>query len=203
MCWKAGCSPSAWSSSARPGDVCIMCTCDIHQHHPKIPKQLAGLCWVYIPYTHKTEHHGKERMVLLGPQAQKILEPWLRPDAPEAYLFSPAEARAWFDAKRRANRKTPVQRSRLHPTRKPNPQRAPGTHYRESAYAHAITAACKRAGVPHWHPHQLRHNAGTRLRAEHGVEIASIIVGHSSIAATEIYAEKNMIAAVEAMAKSG
>jgi len=28
-------------------------------------------------------------------------------------------------------------------------------------------------------------------------------MGHSSIAATDIYAEKNMIAAVEAMAKSG
>ena len=115
-------------SSARPGEVCAIRTCDIHQQHPKIPKAVAGLCWIYIPPTHKTEHHGKERFVLLGPQAQRILEPWLRPDMPEACLFSPAEGRAWFQAKRRANRKTPMTPSQRGRTKEPNPERAPGNN---------------------------------------------------------------------------
>ena len=40
-----------------------------------------------------------------------------------------------------------------------------------------------------WHPHQLRHNAGTELRREFGIEAARLILGHSSAAITEIYAE--------------
>lgn len=40
-----------------------------------------------------------------------------------------------------------------------------------------------------WHPHQLRHNAGTYLRKEFGVEVARVILGHRSAAVTEIYAE--------------
>jgi len=42
----------------------------------------------------------------------------------------------------------------------------------------------------HWHPNQLRHTAATRLRREHGIDVAQSILGHrlgSSV--TEIYAE--------------
>ncbi|MDB5312942.1 MAG: serine/threonine protein kinase [Gemmataceae bacterium] len=45
-------------------------------------------------------------MVYLGPRAQTILRPFLRPDAPEKFLFSPAEAMAEFLAAERAARKT-------------------------------------------------------------------------------------------------
>jgi integrase len=40
-----------------------------------------------------------------------------------------------------------------------------------------------------WHPHQLRHNAATRIRKEFGIEMARIILGHRSASVTEIYAE--------------
>ena len=55
--------------------------------------------------------------------------------------------------------------------------------------------------VPHWHPHQLRHNAATNLRREHGIEIARIILGHRSPAITEVYAEVDHARAVDVMAK--
>ncbi|MFL5328125.1 MAG: tyrosine-type recombinase/integrase [Gemmataceae bacterium] len=32
-----------------------------------------------------------------------------------------------------------------------------------------------------WHPHQLRHNAATNFRKEYGIELARIILGHSSV----------------------
>ena len=54
-----------------------------------------------------------------------------------------------------------------------------------------------------WHPHQLRHLAATRLRAEFGIELARTILGHSSASVTEIYAQDDMKAAAEAMQRVG
>lgn len=52
--------------------------------------------------------------------------------------------------------------------------------------------ACKRAGVPKWTPGQLRHNAGTKVRAKFGAEAAQLVLGHQNLSTTEIYAEKDM-----------
>lgn len=54
-----------------------------------------------------------------------------------------------------------------------------------------------------WHPHQLRHNAATHIRAEFGVETARIILGQKTLSVTEIYAEQNHEKAVEALRKVG
>jgi integrase len=54
-----------------------------------------------------------------------------------------------------------------------------------------------------WHPHQLRHNAATRLRKEYGLEAAQVILGHKTLEVTEIYAEKNVAAAMRIMAEVG
>ena len=54
-----------------------------------------------------------------------------------------------------------------------------------------------------WHPHQLRHNAATRLRREFGLEAAQVILGHKTLSVTEIYAEKNIEAARRIMAAAG
>jgi integrase len=55
----------------------------------------------------------------------------------------------------------------------------------------------------HWYPHQLRHNAGTRLRREYGVELARIILGHATAFTTEIYAEADKQQAMEVIGKVG
>ncbi len=57
--------------------------------------------------------------------------------------------------------------------------------------------------IPHWHPHQLRHNAATALRREHGIETARIILGHRSPAITEVYAEVDHARAISVMAEVG
>ena len=45
----------------------------------------------------------------------------------------------------------------------------------------------------HWHPHQLRHAAATLIRKEHGLEMARIVMGHSSALVTDaVYAERDM-----------
>lgn len=55
----------------------------------------------------------------------------------------------------------------------------------------------------HWHPHQLRHNAATNLRKEYGVELARIILGHSTAFTTEIYAETDRHKAMDVMREIG
>ncbi len=62
--------------------------------------------------------------------------------------------------------------------------------YTPQSYGRAIARACEAAGVPHWHPHQLRHAAATRIRASHGLDAAQAILGHKHARVTEIYAEK-------------
>jgi integrase len=57
--------------------------------------------------------------------------------------------------------------------------------------------------VPSWHPHQLRHTAATRLRKQYGIEMARVILGHSSIEVSELYAEIDLEAAKEVMSQSG
>ena len=55
----------------------------------------------------------------------------------------------------------------------------------------------------HWHPHQLRHNAATNIRAEFGIEAARLILGNSSIPMAELYAEANEQKAVEIIQSRG
>ena len=109
----------------RPGEVCIMRTGDIDQ---------TEATWIYRPGSRKTEHHGHERKVFLGPRVQELLRPWLRADQPDAFLFSPREELAERSAARRADRKTKVQPSQARRTRKKNPRRAPKEHYTSASY---------------------------------------------------------------------
>jgi integrase len=52
----------------RPGEVRTMRPGEIDQR---------AEIWVYRPAAHKTVHHGRERAIALGPQAQALLQPWL------------------------------------------------------------------------------------------------------------------------------
>jgi integrase len=54
-----------------------------------------------------------------------------------------------------------------------------------------------------FHPHQLRHSAGTLIRAVEGIEMARIILGHRHLKTTEIYAEQDVRKAVEVMRRIG
>ncbi len=75
--------------------------------------------------------------------------------------------------------------------------------YDRSAYRNAIQRACKRADVPTWTPHQLRHNFGTRARREFGIESTRTALGHSSMQTSMIYAERDNDAARAVVAAIG
>ena len=105
-----------------------MRTCDI---------DTSGRVWVYTPESHKTEHHGRERRIYLGPTAQAILRPWLRPEL-TAYLFSPAEAEAERRAEQRRNRKTPGPTLPAEPAEASSRGRLPGRSTTRRSYRQAI-----------------------------------------------------------------
>jgi integrase len=202
----------------RPGEVVLMRTGDL---------DMSGRVWVYSPKQHKTEHHEKARVIPIGPRAQAILEPWLKAD-PTAFLFSPADARAERFAAMRASRRTKVQPSQMN-RRKPGAKRRPGERYTTNTYYVAIRRGCAKA-CPHpviskvkrkertvehraqlkewdrehsWHPNQLRHNVGTQLRKEFGLDTARAVLGHSKANTTEIYAERDQEVAINAIERVG
>ncbi len=192
----------------RSGEVVIMRGRDL---------DMTGELWRYRPSCHKTAHHGHERIVDLGPRAQKVITPFLKPDL-EAYLFSPLEAEAERRAEQRRQRKSkvpPSQRDR----RKANPRRTPQDHYTPASYRRAIQRGCVLADkaqkkelsqpagserlVPRWHPHQLRHNFATEIRRKYGVEAARVLLGHHSLAITEVYAELDRAGVQKVVAQVG
>jgi integrase len=178
----------------RPGEVSRMRTCDL---------DTSGTVWIYTPAGHKTERRGFERRIYLGRRAQEVLRPWLRDNTME-YLFSPREAVEERLAERWRLREATGGRAKLAGTgRARAPGRAPGERYRPKTYHHAVQYGCRRAVVPTWHPHQLRHNAATWLRRAFGVEVARLILGHDRLDSTEIYAEADRDKAMAAMEQVG
>jgi integrase len=179
-------------TGARPGEICIMRSCDI---------DASGRVWVYTPESHKTEHHDRPRRIYLGPRAVEVIKPWFRTEL-EAFLFSPTEAMAERRAKQRQTRRTPVQPSQRN-RKKAKPKKRPGDHYDTDSYRRAIAYGCKKAGVPKWHPHRLRHNCATRMRREFNLDVARAVLGHATTPITEQYAERDEALVIEAMRRLG
>jgi integrase len=52
-----------------------------------------------------------------------------------------------------------------------------------------------------WHPNQFRHSFATRVRKQHGLEAAQVLLGHACADVTQVYAERNeqLAAAVAAV----
>jgi integrase len=144
---------------ARPQEVVSIRPCEI---------LIAGDVWLYQPRSHKTEHFDRDKVIVLGPKAQVILQPWLDRD-PETYCFVPAEVTAWH---RRRSRRPPASPVPGAATQSNSPRRAPGQRYSRHSYRVAIQRACRRAGIPVWSPRQLRHTRATLIRQRYGLEAA-------------------------------
>ncbi|MGC8552926.1 MAG: tyrosine-type recombinase/integrase [Phycisphaerae bacterium] len=190
-----------WLTGMRSGEVCRMRMADL---------DMTGELWIYRPQLHKTANLGHARTVPLGPQAQAVLRPFLKA-VPGAYLFSPADAETERRAALHASRETPLScGNRPGSNVRRHPKKKAGECYAPDSYKGAIDYALKRANaaraaaigvavadlaesdrLQHWHPHQLRHAAATRIRKQYGLEAARAMLGHKSLAITEIYAEQD------------
>jgi len=181
-----------WLTGMRPGELVPLRAVDIDRR---------AEVWIFRPASHKTEHFGLRRSVPLGPRAQQILQPFLD-NSSELPLFSPRQAVQARRRRQREARQSKVQPSQIDRSAD-YPKRPPGDHYTTASYRRAVTYACLKAGIPVWSPNQLRHSCGTKLRAEFGLEAARVVLGHTSVSTTEIYAERDERVAMDIMSKVG
>ncbi len=183
-------------TGARPGEICAMTTGEIEM-------DAGGGVWVYRPRHHKTAHHGKSRVITIGPRVQQMLRPFLKADL-NAPIFSPAESEEQRLEALHKERKTPLNcGNRPGTNKKRHPKKRPGDRYTTGSYRRAIERACERAGVPKWAPNQLRHTRGTEIRKEYGLEAAGAVLGHSKVETTQVYAERDQALARRVALESG
>lgn len=168
----------------RPGEVCAMRPADIDRGWMEID---GVSMWLYRLDEHKSDWRGHLKWVPIGPEAQRVLEPYLARD-PESYCFSPRESMLAFREKQRAARKSKVQPSQAD-RRKAQTKRRPGARYGPEAYARRIAMVCEAHGIQHWSPNQLRHLVGTEVETDYGREDARCVLGHTSPSMTAVYAE--------------
>lgn len=68
------------------------------------------------------------------------------------------------------------------------PATSRGRPYLVSSYRHHVVNACDKAGVPRWHPNQLRHSRLTEVAIKHGILQAQATGSHTNLNTTAIYA---------------
>jgi integrase len=199
-------------TGARPGEAVSLRWCDIDAESD---------VWLYRPEKHKTEHHGKSRVVMIGPRTQALLEQFGGRDTD--YVFNPQQG---LDDHARQNYCDAAT------------TRLVNACYSVQSFRTAVLVACERAfGCPAelktislrkrrkhetkeelqtrreqakewrakncWSPNQLRHNKATELRAADSLEAAQVILGHSSVKTTERYAERDLSRAAAIARKHG
>ncbi len=208
-------------TGARPGEVCKLRPMDVDR---------SGEVWVYIPASHKTEHHGRSRKLYLGPEAQAVLRPYLLRGA-DACCFSAIDSREWFRDVAAGRRVTPPScgnaRGRKNDPRDGARSHMPRPYFDTQTYGKSIRRATKKAWpVPDelreiadtaerrvaikqwedrhaWAPNQLRHTRATDVRARYGLEAAQVILGHATADVTQIYAERDDALARRVAKESG
>jgi integrase len=204
----------------RPAEVCLLRPIDIDR---------SDEVWVFRPAAHKTEHHERERVVFIGPRAQRVLLKYLARDTSD-YCFRPCDSEAKRLAHRHAARRVPLRYGNSPGTnRQAKPKRSAGQRYDTGSYRRAIHRGCDKAfrhptlsrifkadltpeqraelrqwqREHRWSPNRLRHNAGTRIRKEFGLEASRVVLGHSDVETSAIYAERDTALGLQVARKIG
>ncbi len=175
----------------RSTELCILRPCDL---------ETSGEIWFYRPAMYKSQYLDKERekVICIGPRGQEIIRPYLKRRL-ENFVFSPAESEKM---RKEFDKNTPL-----------------NDRYDRRTYRKAVQYAIKQANkareaeteakgakfkeIPMWTPHQLRHTATTRAAKEFGIEVAKAATGHAHISTTQIYAERDMEAAIRVARRFG
>jgi len=182
------------ATGCRPEEACSIRPCELDR---------TGDVWVYKPTSHKTQHHGRQRAIFIGPNAQAVLLRYLARDA-EAYCFRPCDSEEKRRSVAESERVTPTKYGNAKGTnRVRNPKRKAGERYSTDSYRRSIHRACDKAGVDRWSPNRLRHSAATEIRKRFGLEAAQVTLGHASADITQVYAERDNTLAIEVAAKIG
>lgn len=153
----------------RPGEARIMRACDLEVMQHKGERLLC-----YTPPRHKTAHLGKSRRVFIAGSGCELVQSRISTLIGSS-LFEPCTQGYLF-----------------------SPDNDGERCYSHNSVHQGVRRACVRAGVK-WTPNQLRHLYATISRAD-GVQLELIgdLLGHSDVRTTQIYAEPDERAAIEA-----
>lgn len=170
------------ATGMRVKELCSMRWSEITEVEP-------GL-WCYSPSEHKNSHRGDDRKVYLKSDLIELMKSVRKPlwqedavwchrgvgrHAGYSGMISPdAYARAIENAQERYND------GRI--------SREAGART-DLKKKYKYTSA-KREPMTPWTPLQIRHTVATQVRRTHGLEGAQAVLGHSTLDATQIYAEK-------------
>lgn len=82
-----------------------------------------------------------------------------------------------------------------------------GSPFDPDNFSHVFSRMCQRAGLGHWHPHELRHSGASLMLAQGtALHVVSEVLGHASIAVTkDVYGhllEGDKRAAAETMSQA-
>jgi integrase len=162
-------------TGCRPGEVTSIKPCEIDRRQ-KI--------WRYRPGCHKMEHKGRDRIILIGPQAQEILLPYLLGDENQTCFTRPTGGRH-----KRWNYSDKI--NQACDKAFPAPEGTKGKELTAWRIEHR------------WAPNRLRHSRATEIRERYGLEAAQAVLGHSQADVTQIYAERDIEKAARIMAEVG
>jgi integrase len=176
-------------TGCRPGEARTLRPCDIDRR--PLPEYRGA--WLWAPPEWKLSHlEGiPPREIWIGPDAQKVLTPWLDSlsETPTCFVFSPRRREHPLSASRGAKNRRRGRRSR---------PRVANDCYSKDALNRAIKRACGRAALQAWTAGQLRHTRLTEVRAQQGLDAAQAIGGHTSITQTQHYTELQRGTALDA-----
>lgn len=162
-------------TGCRPGEACSIRPGEIDRS-----KEV----WQYSPDSHKMEHKGRHRVILIGPRAQEILLPYLLRDDDTACFEkqSGGSFNRWS-----YNKKINQACDKAFPAPR-------GTKGKE------LEAWRKKR---RWAPNRLRHSRATDIRSKYGLEASQAVLGHSKADTTLIYAERDIEKAAKIMGEVG
>jgi integrase len=197
-------------TGCRPAEVCNMTPGQIDR---------SAKVWIYRPVEHKNAWRDHDRVIAIGPRAQRILMPYLLRGENEP-CFSPREAMRQRLDEKHAQRKTPLNHGRQPDERKRQKLLdSLSDRYDVSTYRRAIHRAADQAYPPpkqlkgpaltqwrrdhRWSPNQLRHARATEIRDRYGLDGAQTVLGHKHADITQVYAAVNMQRLMEIAAEVG
>jgi len=125
--------------------------------------------WTYCPKHHKTTHKGKNRIIVIGPHGQQVLN-GIREMSRSDFVFDPQVGFEEFVRKAYGDKAK---------------ARKVGNCYTKHGLNTAVRNACDKAKIPRWSPGQLRKTRATQARRDGDLETAQQILGHSSKQTTE------------------
>ena len=160
-----------------------------------------GEIWLYRPSHHKTEDRDKSRIISFPRRASEIISKYIGDE--DRYCFESKSGCCYSEGSYRNAIKRAAERAFPLPERW---KRRDGESAK--AWKSRLADVGEREDMErwrnehHWSPNRLRHSRATEVRRDFGLEASGATLGHSELATTQIYAERNLQLSIDVARKT-